>query len=145
MTKPNQHQRYADRVAMAKQWLGATDWMPTTEQFDYAPLIQRARAEFGYDRNSQAEALIHKAARLLRGDAIALRGHQPKQFAQLKAPLGAGYVVELKALDATIYIEAPATILNGDGTTLEWQFKMESRYGEIVDVIGTLRPAESGD
>ena len=98
MRKPNQHQRYADRVALAKSWLGATDWTPATEQFDYSALVARAMTEFGYAHKDRAFALIAKAARLLRGEAVKLHGGQPKRFALLRAPLGGGYVIELKAL-----------------------------------------------
>lgn len=68
-----------------------------------------------------------------------------RQHASLSAPLTTPYVIEIKSIDSTIYIEAPATLLNGDGEELEVQFKMRNELGEMVDTIITLRPRESDD
>jgi len=68
-----------------------------------------------------------------------------RQYASLDALLTQPYVIELKSLDMSIYIETPATLLNGDGSELEFQFKMKNTLGELVDVIGTLRPREDDD
>lgn len=68
-----------------------------------------------------------------------------RQYASLDALLTTPYVIELKSIDASIYIETPATLLNGDGSELEFQFRMANALGEMVDVIGTLRPRESDD
>lgn len=68
-----------------------------------------------------------------------------RQYASLSAPLTTKYFIELKSLDSTIYIETPATLLNGNGSELEFQFKMQNALGESVDVIGTLRPREEDD
>jgi len=68
-----------------------------------------------------------------------------RQYASLDALLTKPYVIELKSLDMSVYIETPATLLNGDGSELEFQFKMQNALGETVDVIGTLRPREEDD
>lgn len=142
----NQDTKFKDRLSQVCTWLRDSGWTPTATDFDYKPLEARAKTEFGYAHIDRARGLVAKAARLLRGEYVeSLRGGAQKRYAHLRAALGGGYVIELKSLDISIYVEAAATILNGDGETFEWQFKMKNMRGETVDVIGTLRLRESDD
>jgi hypothetical protein len=63
--------KHAARIATVQRWLIESGWtVDTPPGFDYAPLYQRARDEFGYAHPRRATFLVAKAARLLRGDAV---------------------------------------------------------------------------
>lgn len=65
---PNQTTIRSRRLATVQRWLQAAGWTTTTTDFDYSPIVVRAMR--WYVDKRRAEALVAKAARRLRGDAV---------------------------------------------------------------------------
>lgn len=70
---------HAARIAAVQRWLIESGWtVDTPASYDYAPLYERARSEFGYAHPRRARMLVARAARLLRGEAVAGAGRPRK-------------------------------------------------------------------
>jgi len=130
------------RLADVMDWFRQSDWRPDSN-YDYDAFVSRAMTEFGM-RKDRARILVAKAARRMRGETVSMGGRGDRR-ANFNVKLDVPCVIELKSLDASIYIETPAALLNGDGKALEAQFKMRNALGEMVDTILTLRVRESDD
>jgi len=124
------------RLADVMDWFRQSDWRPDSN-YDYDAFVSRAMTEFDM-RKDRARILVAKAARRMRGETVSMGGRGDRR-ANFNVKLDVPCVIELKSLDNTIYIEAPAALLNGDGKTLEWKFKMRNSLGKTVDVIATLK------
>lgn len=69
---------HAARIATVQRWLTESGWTVTATDYDYAPITARARSEFGYAHPRRAQILVARAARLLRGEAVAAAGRPRK-------------------------------------------------------------------
>ena len=73
----SQTSEYHKRIGIVKRWLREAGWQPADSAFDYSDIRARAVRRWYNANPSRADQLIAKSARLLRGEAVQIKGGRP--------------------------------------------------------------------
>lgn len=132
----------AKRLAIAKQWLIELGWTAQLELDDNAvpiteAVIDRAKATWFSNiasRGVRSRALVAKALRQLRGEAVRFGG-KPRKLATFRAPHGATVVVRIGTQDMSRHEEFTARVVSGNGSELEVERVRPDGMTEIIKII----------
>src|SRR3990167_986225 len=80
----SQTSEYRKRIEAVKRWLKAAGWQPAATDFDYSPIRARAVKHWYAANPSRADSLVAKAARILRGEAVQIKGGRPPAPARME-------------------------------------------------------------
>lgn len=130
------------RLATVKQWLIELGWTAQLELDDNAvtiteAVIARARATWFANtasRGVRSHALVEKALRQLRGEAVRFGG-KPRKLATFRALIGATVIVKISPIDMRRYEEFTARVISGNGSELEVERVRPDGMTEIMKII----------
>jgi len=104
----SQTSEYHKRIEIVKRWLNAAGWQPATTDFDYSPICVRAVKRWYTANPSRADHLVAKSARILRGEAVQIRGGRPPAPARTEKRSMLKISVEwIEPDDSTCYLVGP--------------------------------------
>lgn len=137
-----QQLKSATRLATVKQWLIELGWTAQLELDDNdvpitEAVIDRAKATWFSNiasRGVRSRALVAKALRQLRGEAVRFGG-KPRKLATFRAPHGANVIVKISPIDMRRYEEFTARVISGNGSELEVERVRPDGMTEIMKII----------
>lgn len=142
-----QQLKSAKRLATAKQWLIELGWTAQLELDGNAvpiteAVIARAKATWFSNvasRGVRSHALVEKALRQLRGEAVRFGG-KPRKLATFRAPHGANVIVKISPIDMRRHEEFTARVVSGNGSEFEVERVRPDGMTEIITIMLQSQP-----
>ena len=69
---------HSEKLPLIAQWLRDEGWTPGVFFWDYHPTTKRAQEKFKIRDSCNARLLVHKAARMMQGQAVPMAGRPVK-------------------------------------------------------------------